>query len=198
MKILNSIASLIIAAAQTAAQFKVKSSDGFELTHPLSGTEGNSAAAAAVNIQAAAGGSKKIIVRLDRGRGSKGASRRRAGRDALLAAASKGKGKMGVYVDRSYDVGDNDRKGGLLKDMMAAEVPVESIPDLIASGLFEVVEEDFEVNILGWPDNDGNSLDESHRRLTEEVPWGIPFTEADQVCSTVIVFILRWCVTCQQ
>jgi hypothetical protein len=161
-----------------SGSLQVKSDDGFESTHGLPWLDADA------NVSVEAGRkTRNIIARLDRGRGSNAAKRRRAGRDALHAAAAAG-GK-GVYFDRFYDDDDEDR--GLLKGIMAAEVPAGRVNGLIASGFFELIEDDHPVGVLGWQDeSDDNERSDSlrggHRRLVEEVPWGIPFTESDQVC----------------
>ena len=57
------------------------------------------------------------------------------------------------------------------------------MPGLAASSLFEAIEQDFKVKLLGWQDpDDGEELCGGHSYLDEDVPWEIPFTESDKVC----------------
>lgn len=181
-----------VSGQQPTPQQVVASTDFFELTHspesedepPGQGASGGGASGGGASGGGASNqnpgandGTINVLVRLNRSTGA--AESRRAGINALRAAAA-GSSSGKVYMDHAY-VFDDDRTGPL-SGLMAATVPKPARNGLVNSGLFERVELDHQVDVLGWKEDD-EALAQSlgRRRLEEDIPWGIPFVQADQV-----------------
>ena len=178
-----------VSGQQPTPQQVVASTDFFELTHspesedepPDQGASGGGASSGGVGPSNQTPGANdetiNVLVRLNRSNGA--AESRRAGINALRAAAA-GSSSGKVYMDHAY-VSDGDRAGPL-SGLMAAKMSKGARNGLFNSGLFELVETDHQVDVLGWKEDD-EALAQSlgRRRLEEDIPWGIPFVQADQV-----------------
>ena len=153
----------------------VSSTDNFQLTHQpapdSTGEDGTTTDDGSDDCEK--GKTKKIIIRLNRGTGPNAASQRAKGAGLLRAIASK------ISIDKSYEDENDARATSLLKGIMAAEVDECKVQQLSTSGLFETVDEDHEMKVLGWKDTEYSRG--RRRRLFESAPWGIAFTESDQV-----------------
>ena len=69
-----------------------------------------------------------------------------------------------------------------LEPQLAAKVLESLVPGLMASSLFRAIGQDLEAKLLEWQDPyNSEELHSGHRRLDEEVPWGV-YSLSNQVC----------------